>query len=73
MAEQVRRSHEVPPAAALTAVTKRYIELAQRPPLEPGPVRDVLVWIAHFQQGIAWVELAIEDLTGRVVRREQSR
>ncbi len=71
--EQVRGQHEVSPAAVVSTVEQKYIELRDGPSTEPGPVRDVAVWIVRFQAGIAWKDLAIGDRTGEVVRVEQSR
>lgn len=72
-AEQARWVHEVLPAAMIVWAEERYIELPEREPEIPAPVRDVLVWVVRFQQGIMWKDLAVDDLTGRIVRVEQSR
>jgi len=73
IAEAAREAHKVPPAARATAAERRYIELAGPDPGVPGPVRDVLVWIVHFEHEGRWVELAVDDRAGEVVRVERSR
>lgn len=56
----------------------RIIELVQGAPLRdelppPGPVFDRLAWVVRFAAGILWVELAIDDQTGEVLRVRRSR
>jgi hypothetical protein len=73
-AEAGRPKGPVPPAALLSWIRQRYIELADAgEPARNVPLRDLLVWIAHFQQGPAWVELALSDTDGKVVRVQRSR
>lgn len=73
IAEAAREAHRVPPDARVTAAERRYIELAGPNPRVPAPVRDVLVWIVHLEHEGRWVELAVGDQTGEVVRVERSR
>ncbi|HEV8378847.1 MAG TPA: hypothetical protein VGP99_08345 [Tepidisphaeraceae bacterium] len=72
-AEAARPQYQVPAGAQVTWIQKRFIELGIGEADLPRPVRDLLAWIVHFQEGIAWIELAVEDATAQVVRVTRSR
>ena len=72
-AEEARSAHQVPVGWAVGSVERRYIEVGAGRPEEPAPVRDLLVWVVQFVEGSSWVELAVDDRTGEVVRVERSR
>jgi len=71
LAEAARPARDVPPGYALVASERRIIELVEG--TGPGPVRDALVWIVRFAEGIRWMELAVEEASGQVVRVQRSR
>lgn len=75
VAERERSRSGVPREAQLRQIEQRFIELAGPDRELPAPVRDLLVWAAtfEFKEGARWVELAIDDRTGEVVRIERSR
>lgn len=75
IAEGARRRHSVPDQAEVASVDRLYIETAQTGPEAPSPVRDVLVWAVNFgfDDGARWVELAVDDRTGEIVRVRRSR
>ena len=72
-AEAVRHEQGVSRAALLSRVERRWIEWSADGPEQPAPVADVLVWIARFNVGNAWTDLALRDSDGRVIRVERSR
>ena len=72
-AEAARGANGIPPDANLGTMEQRYIELSLDDPSKPGPVRDLLVWAVRFVWGNSWVELAINDADGKVVRVLRSR
>ncbi|MBN1208024.1 MAG: hypothetical protein JXB05_24380 [Myxococcaceae bacterium] len=74
IAEAVREEKEVPREARLATAEQQYIELSEGGPEKPSPVRDVRVWLVRFavERG-RWVELAIDDTRGDVVRVRRSR
>lgn len=69
----VRDQHQVPPDAQPVEAEPRFIELAEFGDERPGRVRDEYVWVVRFRSGIVWVDLAVADATGDVVRVERSR
>jgi len=69
----VRNDHAVPPDAQVADVDPRFIELAEFGEERPGLVRDEYVWVVRFRSGIAWVDLAVADRNGQIVRVERSR
>ena len=73
LAEQARGAHEVHPDAALTRCERCYIELAAGDPEREVRVRDLLAWVARFEEGASFVALALDDRNGTVVRVEKSR
>lgn len=81
MTEQEARgkAHEARGQLALTSewqisgAEKRLIELPEGFPEQPTRVRDCLAWIVRFINGPFWVDLAIDDASGDVVRVERSR
>lgn len=72
-AAAVREQHQVPPQAHPAEVDPRFIELAEFGEERPGRVRDEYVWVVRFRSGIVWVDLAVADRSGDVVRVERSR
>ncbi len=72
-AELARSDHSVPNEWKLRQAGKRYIQLGSNKREEPSPVRDLLVWVVQFGGELSWIELAIEDRTGQIVRVERSR
>jgi len=79
VAESARASFGVPAEFALKAADKRIVELvegetkvvADLPP-EPGPRYDLVAWVVSFAGPAAFVQLTIDDATGRVVRIRRS-
>jgi hypothetical protein len=73
-AEAAREEKEVPPESSVASAEQAYIELGTGEPEKPSPVRDVLAWLVRFQLGRGrWVELAVDDKLGKVVRVRRSR
>ena len=72
-AEAQKGAHQVPADWRPGAPELRWIELASAGTATPGPVRDVRAWIVRYRTQIQWVDLAIDDGTGQVVRVERSR
>jgi hypothetical protein len=74
IAESAREEKEVPPDARVISAEPRYIELGEGDPGKPSPVRDVLVWLVRYGMPRGqWVELAVDDTRGLVVRVRSSR
>lgn len=67
--------HGVPPGSLPAEPEQTWIELPGRggEPVRPTPVADLLVWIVRFWNGPAWIDLAVADADGRVVRVTKSR
>lgn len=42
-------------------------------PEQPGPVRDVLAWLVMFSKELMFVEIAVDDNSGEIVRVVRSR
>jgi hypothetical protein len=72
-AEQARTGHEVAPAWTALSAERRFIALAGEGREQPAQVRDLLAWVVRFGDDLSWVDLAIDDRTGAVVRVERSR
>ncbi|WP_224363350.1 hypothetical protein [Hyalangium versicolor] len=73
-ADAAREAKDVPPEAPVDSATLQYIELGTGDPEKPSPVRDVLVWLVRYGLGQGrWVELAVDDKLGEVVRVQRSR
>ncbi len=72
-AEQARAAYVVPTDWDLAQAELRYIQVGAEKRDQPAPVRDLLAWVIHFTDGLTWVELALENATGQVVRVERSR
>ncbi|KFE70568.1 hypothetical protein [Hyalangium minutum] len=74
IAESAREEKEVPPDARVESAELQYIELGEGEPEQPSPVRDVMVWLVRFGMPRGrWVELAVDDRRGKVVRVRRSR
>jgi hypothetical protein len=74
IAEAAREEKEVPPGSELGGVEPCFIELGEGDPEKPSQVRDVRVWLVRYDfDGGRWVELAVEDKTGQIVRVQRSR
>jgi hypothetical protein len=72
VAEAAREVHSVPAGHRIEAAERRIIELLEAPPPQ-AQVRDTVAWIVRFGHGPGWVELAIDDGQGTVVRVERGR
>lgn len=72
-AQEAKAQLNLSPEYEITALQQRIIELPEGFVEQPSRVRDTLVWIARFSNETAWVEVAIEDANGQVVRVERSR
>ena len=44
-----------------------------QPPPAPAPLRDVLAWLVRLSDGFGWIEIAVGDSDGRIVRVRRSR
>jgi hypothetical protein len=73
LAERARAGQGVPGDFAVVSAQQRFIEIVEDPPGESTRVRDVLVWAVRFAKGISFVELAVADRTGAVIRVRKSR
>lgn len=73
IAETVRAQHDVTSGYRLRHAERRIIELLQSRTESDAWMRDVRVWVVRFQDGIRWIDLAIDEVTGDVVRVEKSR
>jgi len=58
---------------APTGAEQRFIELTEGRPPDDVLVHDCLVWVVRFAAGPRWLELAVRDADGTVVRVERSR
>jgi len=58
---------------AATGAEQRLIELAEGRPPEDVLLHDCLVWVVRFAAGPRWIELALRDSDGALVRVERSR
>jgi len=72
-AEAARAEHAVPREWHASQVEQRFIQLGSEDPAEPAPVRDLLAWIVRFAGALSWIDLALDDRSGDVVRVERSR
>ncbi len=72
-AEASRATHGISPECGVHHAERRYIEIGAKEPDEPAPSRDLLAWVVQFTNGRAWIELALDDESGEVVRVERSR
>lgn len=72
-ADAERATHAIDPGWRLVAAERRYILLGGPKREEPAPVRDLLAWIVRFRGAVSWVEMALDDRTGVVLRVERSR
>ncbi len=72
-AQEARGQYALTSEWEMTNLARRIIELSESFPEQPSRVRDCLAWIARFNNGPAWIELALEDATAQVVRVERSR
>ena len=73
VAERGRQAHDVPSHYAVANAEERFIELSAAPDGGAGLVRDVRVWLVRFRAGIAWMELAVDQANGLIVRVQRSR
>jgi hypothetical protein len=68
----------VPAQFRAVSAELRIIELVAGAPVQDalpsaGPVIDRQAWVVRLARGILWAELAIDDLTGDVLRLRRSR
>jgi len=73
IAGKARPGNAVPTGHALRGAERRIIEISDGAGGSGPLVRDVRAWIVRFAAGVAWVELAIDEATGNVVRVQRSR
>ena len=73
IAEGARTEREVPPDSEVGPVSQQYIEISDMDPDESPMVRDVLAWLVRFRFRSSWVELAVSDEGGEIVRVKWSR
>jgi hypothetical protein len=73
LASDARADHGVPTSYAFHGAQRRIIEVTEDPSGVESRVRDVRAWIVRFQTGIAWAELAVDEVTGAIVRVQRSR
>lgn len=73
IAQQNRQQHGISPDFSVVSAERRIIEITKAPATSPSPVRDVLVWVVRFTSQDFWVDLAVDNSAGTIVRREQSR
>jgi hypothetical protein len=73
IAQGARAQHGVPAEAEPGSVIRQFIEVAGDDPEIAGPVRDVLAWIVRFEFEDSWVDLAVADESGEIVRVKWSR
>ena len=66
-AEQIARSRQA--EGTLDGAERRIIELVDG----ERRVRDVRVWLVYFVLGRGHVEIAVDEASGEVVRRQRSR
>lgn len=69
IAETARVAHEIPTGHVAKWAERRIIEIRD----DAARVRDARVWVIRFAYRSAWIELAVEERTGDVVRLERSR
>jgi hypothetical protein len=72
-ADEQKAAHQVPADWGAGPAEPRWIELAESARDVPSPVRDVRAWIVRYRTQLQWVDLAVDDATGQVVRVERSR
>jgi hypothetical protein len=68
----------IPPNYGVRSAELRIVEVVADAPVvdalpPPGPVMDRRAWVVNFGVDILWAELAIDDLTGQVLRLRRSR
>jgi hypothetical protein len=72
-AEEQKGDYQVPADWRAGPAELRWIELLDGRLGEPGPVRDLRVWVVRYRTDVQWIDLAVDDGTGQVVRVERSR
>ncbi len=72
-AESKRSDYQIPGQARSHAPNRAWIELGHQQADGRWLVRDVLVWIVRFTLPAAWIDLAVSDHSGEVVRVSKSR
>lgn len=79
-AEERRPDYEIPKDWAMLKVDRRIIELVEGETQKvvdqlpaPGAPYDLVAWLISFGEGPSYVELAVDDHTGRIVRVRRSR
>lgn len=72
-AEAARGAHQVSASWSTLFAERRYITLAGPDREQAAPVRDVLAWVVRFGDDLSWVDLALDDRSGAVLRVERSR
>lgn len=72
-AEEQKRAYHVPAVWEAGQPELRWIELTDAGDRKAAPARDLRAWVVRFGDELQWIELAIDDGTGGVVRVERSR
>jgi len=75
LAEKIRGKHDIPDSFKISNIMQQVIEFVSNsiPDENVYLVRDCLVWTVLFSKGSKWIELAIDDAIGKVVRITKSR
>jgi hypothetical protein len=78
IANRARTQFDIPHDYATRAASLRIIEIVPGEPVRDalpavGPVLDRLAWIVRFGVHIVWAELAVDDVTGAIIRFRRSR
>jgi hypothetical protein len=77
IALKARPKWEVLPEFQPGTAEKRIVEIVKGAPVDqmpgPGPVRDLVAWVVQLVFEDAWVEFAIEDQGGEIIRFRRSR
>lgn len=73
-----RAANDIPPDFTVKSAEQRIIEVVEGAEIEgraeqPGPIRDVLVWVVSLTHRQFFIQIAIEDATGTPVRILRSR
>lgn len=71
LAEGAAPEFKVPPDYAVASTDRRFIEVPS--PGAGDGLRDALAWVVRFAKPGWWIDLSVEDATGRIVRVERSR
>jgi hypothetical protein len=73
-----RAAHDIPPDFTVQGAEQRIIEVVEGAAIEgrsdtSGPIRDALVWAVVLTYRQFFIEIAVDDATGKPVRILRSR